>query len=133
VLGDALKQKLEGRARVRCQGAFAATDDSEPQPDIYVFPLGDYWRANPDRAYLVIEVARTSLEYDRDTKSALYGVSQVDEYWIVNHVEGVIEVYRDRHNGRWRTMTTHQRGDTIAMLAFPDVQIDVSDVLPPGD
>ena len=130
-LDDVLRRRLAGRARVRCQGAFAATDDSEPQPDIYVFPLGDYWHANPDRALLVIEVARTSLEYDRDTKTVLYGVSQVDEYWIVNHVEGLVEVYRDRRKGRWRTMTTHARGETISPLAFPDVQIAVSEILPP--
>jgi Uma2 family endonuclease len=131
-LDDMLRRQLAGRARVRCQGAFAATEDSEPQPDIYVFPNGDYWDAQPDRAYLVIEVARSSLDYDRDTKSLLYGVSQVDEYWIVNHAEDVIEVYRDRHDGRWRTMTTHRRGDTIAMVGFPDVQIAVTDVLPPA-
>ncbi len=130
-LDDMLRRQLAGRARVRCQGAFAATEDSEPQPDIYVFPNGDYWDAQPDRAYLVIEVARSSLDYDRDTKSLLYGVSQVDEYWIVNHAEDVIEVYRDRHDGRWRTMTTHRRGETIAMVGFPDVQIAVTDVLPP--
>jgi Uma2 family endonuclease len=131
-LDDMLRRQLAGRARVRCQGAFAATEDSEPQPDIYVFPNGDYWDAQPDRAYLVIEVARSSLDYDRDTKSLLYGVSQVDEYWIVNHAEDVIEVYRDRHDGRWRTMTTHRRGETIAMVGFPDVQIAVTDVLPPA-
>ncbi len=131
-LDDMLRRQLAGRARVRCQGAFAATEDSEPQPDIYVFPNGDYWDAQPDRAYLVIEVARSPLDYDRDTKSLLYGVSQVDEYWIVNHAEDVIEVYRDRHDGRWRTMTTHRRGDTIAMVGFPDVQIAVTDVLPPA-
>jgi Uma2 family endonuclease len=126
-----LRRQLTDRARVRCQGAFAATEDSEPQPDLYVFPIGDYWSVQPDRAYLVIEVARSSLDYDRETKSALYGVSQVDEYWIVNHVEGVVEVYRDRRDGRWRTMTTHDRGETIALVAFPDVKIPVAEILPP--
>ena len=127
-----LRQQLGDRARVRCQGAFAATDDSEPQPDLYVFPPGDYWRANPERALLVIEVARSSLDYDRDTKAPLYAQSHVDEYWLVNHAEGVVEVYRDRRDGRWRTLTTHGRGDTIAMIAFPDVQIAVSEILPPA-
>ena len=109
-----LRRQLDDRARVRCQGAFAASDNSEPQPDVYVFPIGDYWDVNPDRAYLVIEVARSSLEYDRETKAPLYALGQVDEYWIVDHAEGVVEVYRDRHDGRWRTLTTA-----------------VSDILPP--
>jgi Uma2 family endonuclease len=62
----------------------------------------------------------------------VYAASQVDEYWIVNHAEGVIEVYRDRHDGRWRTLTTHRRGETIAMVGFPDVHVAVADVLPPA-
>ena len=56
---------------------------------------------------------------DRETKSALYATSQVDEYWIVNLAEGVMEVFRDRHEGRWRTMTIVGRGETHSMLAFP--------------
>jgi Uma2 family endonuclease len=130
-LDEMLRRQLAERAHVRCQGAFAATDDSEPQPDICIFPVGDYWNVQPDRAFLVIEVARSSLDYDRSTKSALYGISQVDEYWIVNHTDGVVEVYRDRRDGRWRTMTTHDRGETIALVAFPDVKIPVAEILPP--
>ena len=126
-----LMRKLGDRARVRCQSPFAATDDSEPQPDVYVVPNGDYWRAHPDRAFLVVEVSRSSLEYDRAVKSLLYGFSVVDEYWIVNHVDGVVEVRRDRRDGVWNTVTVHQRGEVVSMLAFPDVQIPVAEILPP--
>jgi len=61
----------------------------------------------------------------------LYGLAEVDEYWIVNHVDGVVEVYRDRDQGEWRTVSLHRRGETIAMLQFPDVVIAVSEILPP--
>lgn len=128
---DLLRDQLARRARVSCQNPFAATDDSEPQPDVFVFPNGDYWNAHPGRAYLVVEVSRSSLEYDRSAKHLLYGLSQVDEYWIVNHPDGVVEVYRDPHEGKWRSMTTHARGETVTMLAFADVQIAVADILPP--
>lgn len=130
-INERLVLALAGRARVRPQSSFAATDDSEPEPDIYVTPLGEYWREHPSHAYLVIEVARSSLAYDRGEKSFLYGISQVDEYWIVDHVNGVVEVRRDRHEGTWRTITTHRRGETISPLAFPDVVIAVADILPP--
>lgn len=122
---------LVGRATVTCQAPFAATDDSEPEPDVYVTPLGDYWHEHPSRAYLVIEVAKSSLAYDRGEKAFLYGISQVDEYWIVDHVHGVVEVRRDQLEGTWRTITTHGRGATISPLAFPEVAIAVSDILPP--
>jgi len=127
-----LHDRLAGRARVACQNPFAATEDSEPEPDLFVFPPGDYWHAHPDRAYLVVEVARSSLKQDRGAKALLYGASQVDEYWIVNHLDGVVEVHRDRRDGRWQTCTTCSRGDTIAMVAFPDVSIAVAEILPPS-
>ena len=49
----------------------------------------------------------------------------------VNHVDDVVEVYRDRHAGQWRAVSRHHRGETITMAAFPDVEIAVSEVLPP--
>lgn len=131
VIGEVLRRKLGDRARVRSQNPFAASDISEPEPDVFVVPNGDYWREHPARAFLVVEVARSSLPRDRGPKLALYALAEVDEYWIVNHVEGVIEVYRDRHAGEWRRKSTHQRGETIAMVAFPDVEVAVSEVLPP--
>ena len=122
---------LLGRAKVICQGAIAATDDSEPQPDIYVTAEGSYWRELPARAFLVVEVARSSLAYDRGEKAFLYGVSEVDEYWIVDHVHGTIEAHRDREAGQWRSVQTFRRGESVSMLAFPDVHVAVSDVVPP--
>ncbi len=131
VIGEALRRRLGERARVRSQNPFAASDISEPEPDVLVVPNGDYWRAHPTRAYLVVEVAHSSLQRDRGPKLALYALADVDEYWIVNHVDGVVEVYRDRHAGEWRSRSTHRRGDRIAMAAFPDVEVAVSEVLPP--
>lgn len=122
---------LRGRARVYCQAPIAATEDSEPEPDIYVTPLGSYWHEHPSRAHLVIEIASSSLAYDRSEKALLYGISEVDEYWIVDLVHGLVEVRRDRDAGVWRTITTYCRGDTIQMLAFPDVSIAVTEILPP--
>lgn len=123
---------LDRRAEVRCQMPIAATDDSMPRPDVYVTPLGDYWHEHATRAHLVVEVALTSLAYDRGEKALLYGISEVDEYWIVDLVHGLVEVRRDRDDGTWRSITTYRRGQTIALLAFPDVAIDVSEILPPA-
>jgi Uma2 family endonuclease len=128
-----IEQRLAGRALVRNQDPFAASDISEPEPDVLVIPHGNYWNAHPTQALLVVEVARSSLLKDKGPKAVLYGLAEVDEYWIVDHEHGVVEVYRHRHEGTWRTKTTHQRGDTIAMLAFPDVAIAVAEILPPRE
>lgn len=130
---ELLRESIGARARVYCQVPLAATDDSEPQPDVYVTPPGKHWGEHPGRAYLVVEVARSSLKYDRSEKSFLYGISEVDEYWIVDHVHGVVEVRRERHEGEWRSIETFHRGDIVRMLAFPDVEIAVSEILPPQE
>jgi Uma2 family endonuclease len=122
---------LTNRAKVLCQSPIAATDDSEPEPDVYVTPLGDRWAEHASRAHLVVEVSRSSLAYDRGEKALLYGIAEVDEYWIVDLVHGLVEVRRDRESGEWRSIVTYRRGQTIALLAFPDVTIDVSEILPP--
>ena len=126
-----LEQGLGERASVRDHKPFAASEISEPEPDVMVVPAGEYWNDHPTRAFLIVEVARTSLAKDRGPKADLYGLAVVDEYWIVNHVDGVVEVYRDRHEGQWRTRSTHGRGEVIRMRAFSDVEIAVSDILPP--
>lgn len=131
LVADAIRRQIAGRARVREGNPFAASDVSEPEPDVMVFPDADYWREHPSKAFLVVEVSRSSLRIDKGPKAMLYGLAEVDEYWIVNHVENVVEVYRDRHAGEWRQRTTHQRGDTIRMVAFPDVEISISEILPP--
>ncbi len=131
VIREMIRRKLGDRARVRSQNPFAASDISEPEPDVFVVPNGDYWREHPTRAFLVVEVARSSLLTDQGAKLALYARADVDEYWIVNQVDGVVEVYRDRHGGEWRSRSTHRRGEAIAMAVFPDVKVAVADVLPP--
>ena len=127
-----LERALGDRAIVYSPSVFAASEISEPEPDLMVVPPGDTsWTDHPSSAYLVIEVARSSVSRDQRIKAMLYGMSDVEEYWIVNHVDEVVEVCRDPDAGTWRTKIVRGRGERIAMLRFPDVEIAVSDILPP--
>ena len=128
-LDDALSA-LRGRARVRVQQPFAASDDSEPEPDVAVVPSGDYSEGHPDRAYLLVEVADPSLPKDRQLKAPVYAESGVQEYWIVNLVERVVEVHRDPAAGAWRSVTRHALGATLEPQAFPGLSLRVDDLLP---
>lgn len=132
VLRRLLERALGERALVESPSVFAASDISEPEPDLMVVPRSaESWTEHPSSAYLVVEVARSSVARDRRLKAWLYGMSDVEEYWIVNHVDEVVEVYRDADAGTWRTKTVHGRGEQVAMVRFPDVEIAVSDILPP--
>src|SRR5262249_47960652 len=84
---------LGDRARVRVQQPFVANDDSEPEPDVAIVPSRSYSHGHPDRAFLIIEVAESSLAYDRETKAPLYAASGVDEFWIVDIEGRAIEVF----------------------------------------
>lgn len=129
-LTKVLMRSLGDRAEVSCQFPFAATDDSEPEPDIAVVPLGDYEESHPGRAHLIIEVAWDSVAHDRDVKARIYAEARVPEYWLVNLVDDVIEVFTRPARGRYARTRIARRGDTVTVAAFPDVTLAVTDILP---
>jgi Uma2 family endonuclease len=120
---------LEGRAAVLCQSPFAAQDYSEPEPDFAIVPLGEYETNHPSEAYLIIEVADSSLDIDRGKKLRVYASCGVPEYWVVNLPERCIEVYTQPSPGVYAHVERYERGQSIRLLAFNDVEIAVSDVL----
>ena len=124
-----LAPKLVGRAHVRVQLPVNAPDDSEPQPDLAVVEAKDFDDAHPSSAFLLVEVADSSLRYDRATKAPLYAEMGVPEYWIVNVASAEIEVHLDPKDGRYRTVRTLGKGESITLAAFDDVAIAVSDVV----
>lgn len=132
-LNRLLVPQLVGRAVVRIQSPVAASDVSEPEPDVAVLPKvrGSYLHEHPARALMLIEVAESSLRVDRKIKSRLYAETRVPEYWIVNLVDRVVEVYRDPGATGYRRVTRHRRGETLRLRAFPDVALPVSEFMPP--
>lgn len=129
-LNELLAVGLVGRARVRCQSPFAASDTSEPEPDMAVVPLGDYLDFPPDRAHLIVEVAQSSLHDDR-RKAALYGAAAVPEYWLVNVVDEVIEVHTGPCPAGYARVERFERGAVLRVPSFEDVEVPVDRVLPP--
>jgi Uma2 family endonuclease len=124
-----LHPRLLDRAVVRVQQPFVAHDDSEPEPDIAVVPLGSYAVAHPDRAPWIIEVAESSLEYDRETKGPLYAASGVPEYWIVDIAGRAIEVYTEPAAAGYARMRRVTERESVAPAAFPDLAVTVADLL----
>src|SRR5712691_8616320 len=93
---DALRAALGPGWLVRSQGPISLDDESEPEPDIAVTRGGrrDYSREHPSRPVLVVEVAESSLPLDREHKGSLYAGARLKDYWILNLVDRVLEVYR---------------------------------------
>jgi Uma2 family endonuclease len=124
---------------VRTQLPVSLDDESEPEPDLVAVSgrPGDYRESHPDRPALAIEVAESSLAFDREQKGSLYARAGIRDYWIVNVVDGVLEVYRDPepdasavYGWRYRSIMVLARSAVVVPLEFPSSRIAVADLLP---
>jgi Uma2 family endonuclease len=119
------------RTQVCNHAAFAATDDSEPEPDLTVIPRQSVGDELATSAFLVVEVSRTSLRKDRVIKAPIYAEANIPEYWIVDVDGECVEVHTDPHDGAYRTVTIVKRGATLRPIELPGVAIAVDAILPP--
>ena len=131
-LDESLKENLRRRARVRVQGPVRINDYSLLEPDIAVLRLrDDYHREHPSPAdvFLLIEVADSSLELDREVKLARYAAAGIPEVWIVNVRARQVEAYADPVDGTYRSRRVVTADGRISPMAFPDVSLAVADFL----
>jgi Uma2 family endonuclease len=124
---------------VSVQSPVSLDEESEPEPDLVVVPgrPTDYRHAHPSRSVLVIEVAESSVAFDRIHKGSLYARAEIQDYWIVNLVDRVLEVYRDPgpdpsavYGWSYRSVATLTPPAVVNPLAFPASGIPVADLLP---
>ncbi len=123
----------------RTQGPIGLDDDSEPEPDVAVVPGGpdDYGRAHPSRPALTVEVAESSLGVDRERKGSLYARAGLPDYWVLNLVDRVLEVYREPapdaaapFGWRYGRSEVFDASARVTPLAAPGSSIPVSHLLP---
>jgi len=124
---------------VRSQAPVALDETSEPEADVAVVrgEIRDYAAAHPADPVLVVEVTLTSVTLDRRHKSSLYARAGRPEYWIVNLVDGLLEVRREPAPSRtapygwdYRVVEVLRPGDSVSPLAVPTARIAVADLLP---
>jgi len=138
-IGQVLRAAFGAGWHARLQAPLALDEDSAPEPDVAVVAgeYRDYVGAHPLTAALVVEVADSSLRLDRRLKGGLYARARLAEYWIVNLVDAVVEVYRDPHPAEHAAYGwTYQSAEilrapaTVAPLAAPSARIAIADLLP---
>jgi len=126
--------RLGATAIVRVQAPIVLNSQSEPEPDLAVCaPVPDrYKQAHPkaDQVLLVVEVAESSLIYDRTRKARAYAAGGIREYWIVNLVDQRVEVFTDP-DSQSRNHRHRREVGAGESLALPNGRpLAVADILP---
>ena len=123
--------RLGDRAVVSPQKPVVIQPRSEPQPDLLLLrPRAvSYSREHPtpEDVLLAVEVADTTVRFDRLVKARLYARAGIAEFWLFLTTDGLLEVYRGPGPDGYSNVTQHGAGQTLSPLAFSDVSFSVTD------
>ncbi|GAB4361238.1 MAG: Uma2 family endonuclease [Methylohalobius crimeensis] len=134
LLIEVLAHRTQGQAIAWVQNPIRLDRYSEPQPDFALlrYRPDHYKQSLPTAAdvLLVVEIADSTVRYDREIKGALYGRHHIPEYWLINVPERCVEIYQEADEGGhgYRNQRTIREG-LLVPESFPDITIDVGDLL----
>ncbi len=132
-LNTLVSQQVGDAAIVSVQDPIHLAEYSEPEPDIALLrPRADFYAQGhpaPPDVLLVVEVAETSLEYDRDVKVPLYAQALIPEVWLVDLANGTIHVYSQPANGAYQVISQATFGDALVSQALPGRTLDIDSIL----
>jgi Uma2 family endonuclease len=124
---------LGDRAFVWTQNPIILRNYSEPQPDLAILKWRDDFYASalptPEDILLIIEVADSTIAYDRDVKMPLYAVNGIPEMWLFDVNQQIIEGYTQPSSSGYKRMQRYEQGDTLAMNTFPEFNFNWEDLL----
>ena len=124
---------LRGKVIVDTQNPINLSDDSEPEPDLVLLRLrDDFYEAKhpqPEDILLLIEVADSTIKYDREIKIPLYAENGISEAWLIDINQQLIEVYRQAEGNSYQNMRQFFRGDSLTIEAFDEINLTVDEIL----
>lgn len=122
----------EPPARVSIQNPIEIDEYDVPQPDVVLFDpeMPKDRHPRPDDIYLVVEVADTSVDYDRDVKAGHYAAAGIPEYWLIDLPNEAVDVFRQPEEDGYAERVRHRSGDSLTVSALPEMEaVPVEDVL----
>lgn len=133
-LTSLLGTALAGRALVSVQNPVRLGTYSEPQPDIAILRYRpDFYRASlpqPEDVLLLIEVADTTVPYDREIKIPLYARHGIPEVWLIDLQAECVEIYLQPSNDGYRQILRPAKDERIAPSLLSDVSVLIADLWP---
>ena len=130
-LNELLVTRLAGTARVRVQNPLRVSRRTEPQPDLVVARRSrSYADSHPEPGdiLLVIEVADSSLRYDRVKKIPRYGEAGIPETWLVDLAAHTVTVYTDPGPTGYARERVQRPGDVITAAGVPAFDLPVGEL-----
>ena len=129
-----LSTAVAGRAIISPQNPIRLGAHSEPQPDIAVLRYrNDFYEAShpqPADVLLLIEVAETTIRYDREVKIPLYARHGIPEVWLIDLQQERVEIYLQPSSEGYRQILRPGKSERIALSLLPDVSILIADLWP---
>ncbi|MFN3422762.1 MAG: Uma2 family endonuclease [Armatimonadota bacterium] len=139
LIADTLQTVFREGFVIRLQQPLDLGEAYEPEPDIAVVSgqRRDYATAHPKTAVLIVEVALSSVDYDRNVKGSLYAKAGIQEFWLLNLKDRHLEVFREPipmssqpFGFGYRSVRIYLPDETVSPLAKPEAAIKVADLLP---
>jgi len=128
-----MKEAVAEKALVLVQGPIVLGEYSAPQPDLAVLrQRADYYRstlAGPADVLLVVEVAQSSLRFDRDDKIPLYARHGIPEVWLIDLKAKRFVRYRNPQQGAYMSVDQPDLGSPLEIAALPESRLDLSALL----
>jgi Uma2 family endonuclease len=123
---------LGKRIILAAQNPVALNDNSEPQPDVALLkPRDDFYATahpQPQDIFLLIEVADSTVIYDRQEKIPLYAQANIEEVWLIDINEQIVEVYQQPTATGYQHIQEFTSAQTLSIKAFPDVNISLDEI-----
>jgi Uma2 family endonuclease len=128
-----LQPRMAGRAILRVQNPIRLDSHSEPQPDLSILKARtDFYASGhptPGDVLLVIEVADSSLQFDREIKVPLYARSGIPEVWLVDLEEARVDIFAQPADDGYRRSHAAVRGERVTCAALPGFSLSVDEIL----
>ncbi|MBP0018468.1 MAG: Uma2 family endonuclease [Cyanobacteria bacterium SBLK] len=132
-LNDLFRDKFAKQVLLRVQSPIELNNLSQPQPDLALLRRReDYYESGhpqPHDIFLLVEVADTTIDSDREIKIPLYGKNGILETWLIDINAQCLEVYRDPSSQGYQSTQKLRRGQSIASLIFPTIAIEVNEIM----
>jgi len=127
-LAEAFFMACAGRAIVSIQNPVRLDQSSEPQPDLAILRRrADFYATGghpgPADILLLVEVADSSLRFDRTVKLPLYARAGIAELWVVDLKRRAVDAYREPAGNEYGETTTHQPGEKAALVLAPEIEV----------